>query len=103
MFLISSSVKFNELSFAIISIPSSYRRSAHDKVVKHVGIPRFFTISKTSNKTFFHYVSIPLIEDIKLQTLSCEMKCCTVALKLLLKIPTFRLFDVIALMTMLIW
>ena len=55
------------------------------------------------NKTFSQYVGVPLIEDIKLQTLSYEMKCCTLALKLVNNIPAFRLFDVMFLMAVLIW
>ena len=65
MFLISSSVQFNELIFAVILINSFDQRSAHGKVIKNIGIPSCITIAKTS-KFFFQYAGAPLIEDIKL-------------------------------------
>ena len=58
---------------------------------------------KLQIKFFFQYACVRLIEDIKLLALSCVMNYCTVAVKLLLNIPAFRLFDEIFLVVMLIW
>ena len=75
----SSSVKFNVLSFKITLIISFHLRSAHDKVIKALENQAALPLLKIQI-IFFQYAGVPLMEYMKLNAFSWAVNFCAVAL-----------------------
>ena len=74
---------------------SSHLNSAHDNVIKYVGIPNCLTIANTSYKNCFQYDDVTLVELINENALFLAINLSLVPLKLLLTVPTVNVHGLV--------
>ena len=65
--------------------------------------PIVLSMTKTSNKNFFHYAGYPLLTFIQVKALWIEIESFIFSLKTLIRIRAANLFDAIFLIAILIW